>query len=146
MLAPLFLVLLALVSCQPRGGIQLTPAQEAAFSAYMNGNLSGLHLRITVIHHSLATNTGYDDPALIAKNELRPSSEWTGFWVDMIDWVAMRGGFTYSLHVPSGNGTDCVLPPGEVHGPRAYASQFNCGAIPRLTRTPSQCVSAQSTH
>ena len=62
--------------------------------------LGGRHLDITVIHALGAIDMGYERPG----DTLLPEAEWEGFVVDMIEWIAARADFTYSLHSPSGLG------------------------------------------
>ena len=49
-----------------------------------------------------------------------------GFVVDMLEWVAQRAGFTYTLHAPTGNGSHCKASAG-VTSLDQYAGQYNCG-------------------
>jgi hypothetical protein len=135
-------LLLALTSCAEQATAQNQSAEDRRESTAdalsrlraeqalnqaraMRGNLSGVHLKITMIHSTLGTDMGYDDPS---RETLTPFWQWRGFWVDVLDWVANHAGFTYELYSPSGEGADCVLPAGAVHSRKAYATQFNCGA------------------
>eukprot|EP00966_Prymnesium_polylepis_P166623 3851681-Prymnesium_polylepis.1 len=62
---------------------------------------------------------------------------WQGFYVDVIDWVATRAGFTYELHSPSGEGPACVAAHNKERSPQQFATQYNCGAedVNLLNRT-----------
>ena len=84
--------------------------------------MTGQHLLITTIHDKNGMNMGYDD-----LDDLLPSTEWTGLFVDLIDWVADHAGFTYELFSPSGLGPSCIRPEGHPLTPKTFATQFNCG-------------------
>ena len=96
------------------------------------GNLSGVHLIITTIHDINGMDMGYDRPS----PDLYPWQQWTGFFVDMIDWVAERAEFTYELRPPSGRGSACILGEGMTDSPKAYATQFS--AEPRVRSSDPQ--------
>ena len=66
------------------------------------GDLRGVHLEITTVHNSAAMNMFDSDGGLL------PWQEWRGFQRDVIDWVAAKAGFTYTLHLPSGEGEACA--------------------------------------
>ena len=93
------------------------PAGADAFA----GDMTGVHLHITAVH---------DDQGMgmFAHNgSMLPWMEWRGFQRDVIDWVAARAGFTYTLHSPSGDGPACSR---QVDGSKfpieQYSSQYNC--------------------
>jgi hypothetical protein len=105
----------------------VTSNQTAAASAPLSrGNLTGRHLRITMIHAENGANMGVGDPG--GGSGLRPWQQWTGFFVDQIEWISQRAGFTYELRSPSGDGAQCIRPNGAPHEARTYSGQFNCGA------------------
>ena len=94
-------------------------------------SLHGAHLDITVIHAKGAADMGIDDGS-----QLLPPEQWTGFLIDMLEWIAARADFTYTLTTPSGLGPDCITTDASA-GIIQYATQYNCGVndVVHLNRT-----------
>ena len=84
------------------------------------GSLDGRHLDITTVHALGFIDMGYE------QGELWPASQWHGFIIDQIRWIAQQANFTYTLHSPSGLGADC-LHNSAMDGLLPYAAQYNCG-------------------
>mmetsp|Transcript_1939 Transcript_1939/g.5711 ORF Transcript_1939/g.5711 Transcript_1939/m.5711 type:complete len:733 (-) Transcript_1939:1908-4106(-) len=79
---------------------------------------------------------GYDEPG----SDLWPESEWRGFLVDVLNWIAQKANFSYTLQAPSGTGSECTLPDdvGQRHNTsKDYAAQYNCGAQDVFDRNES---------
>ncbi len=86
------------------------------------GNLSGVNLRLTLVHEEGYVNMLGDDGLLL------PVEEWSGFLIDMLQRVSEHSGLNYTLLSPSGNSSYCT-PSNLTGAERAafYATQYNCG-------------------
>ena len=82
-------------------------------------DLTGVHLKITSVHGG---DGKYIDMLTPDLTSVKNASEWTGFFVDMIDAVAAHAGFTYELRAASGSGSRCVA--GDA--PALLATQYGC--------------------
>jgi hypothetical protein len=97
----------------------------------IDASLRGRHFNITVVHEPGGAEV------LDSAGELLPRDQWSGFIIDMIEWIAPRANFTYSLHTPSGRGSACVHAAGGQQSAGSqdttagaatqYARQYNCG-------------------
>jgi hypothetical protein len=97
------------------------PVHAPAGADAFTGNLSGIHLHITAVHDDQGMNMFAHDGRML------PWMEWRGFQRDVIDWVAARAGFTYTLHSPSGNGPACSRQADNSKFPiERYTGQYNC--------------------
>jgi hypothetical protein len=111
--APLLLLLAAAQS----------PAAEANTAVATKDLARGKSLRITMIHEPGFINMKGEDGLV------KPTSQWSGFLVDLLRRVSTEAGFTYTLHSPSGNG-GALCAPTNLTGPARqafYATQYNCG-------------------
>ena len=104
-----------LLCCQ---GVPHVHSPGDAFS----GDLAGVHLHITTVHSIGAIDMGID-----GGNILLPSAQWTGFMIDVVNWVAAQAGFTYTLSLPSGLGPSCSRDAdGNIQSVDTYAGQYKC--------------------
>lgn len=94
-------------------------AALAASARAIRTDLTGVHLKITSVHDGDGQYINMLTPDLTT---VTSSTEWTGFFVDMIDAVAAHAGFTYSLHAASGDGSRCR----EGDSPALKATQYGC--------------------
>ena len=94
-------------------------AALAASARAIRTDLTGVHLKITSVHDGDGQYINMLTPDLTTVTD---STEWTGFFVDMIDAVAAHAGFTYSLHAASGDGSRCR----EGDSPALKATQYGC--------------------
>ena len=98
------------------GNEALSPA-----TLYSKGRLDGLHLHITTVHDDAAMSMWDKDGVL------KPWTEWSGFQRDVIDWVALKAGFTYTLYSASGHGPNCPKKAdGSVEDPKKLAGNYGC--------------------
>jgi len=85
--------------------------KSAAFT--MNGE----HFNFTMIHSPPFVNMGASNGVIL------PSSDWTGYLVDMIKVISHYADFTYTLQPPSGNGSSCVANGTSLE----WAYSYRCG-------------------
>ena len=78
--------------------------------------LGGRHYDLTLVHGPPFVDMGVDDGALL------PPVQWSGYIVDMIEIVAARADFTYTLHGPSGVHAKCTST-----DPLQAAGDYGCG-------------------
>ena len=98
------------------GHEQLSPT-----TLYSKGRLDGLHLHITTVNDDAAMRMFDEDGVL------KPWTEWKGFQRDVIDWVALKAGFTYTLYSASGHGPNCPKKAdGSVEDPKKLAGNYGC--------------------
>jgi hypothetical protein len=98
------------------GNEALSPA-----TLYSKGRLDGLHLHITTVHDDAAMSMWDKDGVL------KPWTEWSGFQRDVMDWVALKAGFTYTLYSASGYGPNCPKrADGSVEDPKKIAGNYGC--------------------
>ena len=98
------------------GHEQLSPT-----TLYSKGRLDGLHLHITTVNDDAAMSMFDEDGVL------KPWTEWKGFQRDVIDWVALKAGFTYTLYSASGHGPNCPKKAdGSVEDPKKLAGNYGC--------------------
>jgi hypothetical protein len=65
------------------------------------GNLIGYHLNITTVNQPGFTNMMSSDGSML------PPSQWTGYFVDLMAWIATQSGMNYTLSAPTGLGSKC---------------------------------------
>jgi hypothetical protein len=68
----------------------------------LSGNLTGTHLNIVTVNQPGFTNM-YD-----SSGTLLPSTQWTGYFPDLLQWIGRQSGMTYTLTAPSGAGSSCA--------------------------------------
>ena len=93
------------------------------------GSLDGRHLDITTVHALGFIDMGYE------QGELWPASQWHGFIIDQIRWIAQQANFTYTLLALRAR---CRLPSQQRDGWPATvrrAVQLRCDDVIDLNRT-----------
>ena len=81
-------------------------------STAREGDLTGTHLNIVTVEQPGFTNM------YAANGSLLPSAQWTGYFPDLIQWIATQSGMTYTLYAPSGTASNCT---------GASAGNYGCG-------------------
>ena len=76
------------------------------------GNLNGTHLTIVTPEQPGFTNM------YSSNGQLLPATQWTGYFPDMISWIANQSGMTYTLYAPSSNASGCA---------GAASGNYGCG-------------------
>ena len=76
------------------------------------GNLNGTHLKIVTPNQPGFTNMYAADGSLLA------ADEWTGYFPDLIGWIASQSGMTYTLYAPTTQASGCG---------NATAGSYGCG-------------------
>jgi len=90
-----------------------TPGSTCApSSTAREGNLAGTHLDIVTVDQPGFTNM-HD-----ATGALLPPTQWTGYFPDLISWIANQSGMTYTLYAPTTGGSGCES---------ATAGNYGCG-------------------
>ena len=65
------------------------------------GNLNGTHLDIVTPNQPGFTNM------YAADGQLLPAAQWTGYFPDLVGWIASQSGMTYTLYAPTTNASGC---------------------------------------
>uniref|UniRef100_A0A7S1UDF6 Ionotropic glutamate receptor C-terminal domain-containing protein n=1 Tax=Phaeomonas parva TaxID=124430 RepID=A0A7S1UDF6_9STRA len=94
------------------------PAAAESSATSRSGNLGGVHLNIVTVHADGFMDVGCNDGAF------KPQDEWDGYLRDVVDWIAARSNFTFTLAAPTGQGSACVNFTGSAID---FATQYNCG-------------------
>ena len=84
----------------------------APSSTAREGDLSGTHLSIVTPNQPAFTNMYASDGSLL------PSTQWTGYFPEMIEWIANQSGMSYTLYAPSANASGCA---------GASSGNYGCG-------------------
>jgi hypothetical protein len=115
--------MLLLLSMMLAASVTATAGSVSSAGGQALGNLSGVNLRLTLIHEEGYTNMLGDDGLLL------PTEEWSGFLIDLLLRVSEHSGLKYTLHSSSGNYSDYCAPSNLTGAARAafYAKQYNCG-------------------
>eukprot|EP01047_Picozoa_sp_COSAG01_P047529 COSAG01_NODE_4550_length_4932_cov_2.492862_1_plen_187_part_00 len=101
----------------------IAAAATAAEAVAVKDLVRGKSLRITMIQEPGFINM------LGADGFVKPTSQWSGFLVDLLRRVSTEAGFSYTLHSPSGNGGALCAQTNLTGKARQafYSTQYNCG-------------------
>ena len=88
--------------------------------------LRGQHLEITTVAEAGFMNVRNPGSTHFETD----SAQWSGYIKDQLHWISTKAGFTYTLHLPSGQGASCSG--GKKDMTKPYTSQnfmydYKCG-------------------